>query len=62
MIKSGEFLGRLLGPLMKVGLPLIKNELMQLAKSVLITELIAASSADAGISGTTTLIISNQQM
>lgn len=62
MIKSGEFLGRLLGPLMKVGLPLIKNELMQLAKSVLITlELIAASSPDAGISGTT-LIISNQQM
>ena len=35
MIQSGEFLGRLLGPLLKTGLPLISNVLKPLAKSVL---------------------------
>ena len=51
MIQSGGFLGRLLGPLLKTGLPLIKNVIKPLAKSVLIPlGLIAASSAvDAGI-------------
>ena len=34
--QSGEFLGRLLGPLLKTGLPLMKNVLKPLAKSVLI--------------------------
>ena len=34
MIQSGEFLGRLLGPLLKTGLPLIKNVIKPLAKSV----------------------------
>ena len=34
---QGGFLGRLLGPLMKVGLPLMKNVLTPLAKSVLTT-------------------------
>ena len=34
--QSGEFLGRLLGPLLKTGLPLMKNALKLLAKSVLI--------------------------
>ena len=36
MIQSGGFLGRLLGPLLKTGLPLIKNIITPLAKSVLI--------------------------
>ena len=35
MIQSGGFLGRLLGPLVKTGLPLIKNVIKQFAKSVL---------------------------
>ena len=36
MIQSGGFLGRLLGPLLKTRLPLIKNVIKTLAKSVLI--------------------------
>ena len=36
MIQSGGFLRRLLGPLLKTGLPLIKNVNKPLAKSVLI--------------------------
>ena len=51
MIQSEGFLGRLLGPLLKTGLPLIKNLIKPLAKSVL-TPLgltAAASAADAGI-------------
>ena len=36
MIQSGEFLGRLLGPLQKTGLPLIKNVIKSLDKGVLI--------------------------
>ena len=36
MIQSGGFLGRLLGPLLKIGLPLISNVIKPLAKSVLI--------------------------
>ena len=51
MIQSGGFLGRLLGPLLKTALPLIKNAIKPLAKSVLIPlELTAAASVvDAGI-------------
>ena len=68
--KSGRFLGRLLGPLLKTGLPLIGNVFKPLAKSVLIPlRLTAAASAiDAAIyeemfgSGATTLIISNEEM
>ena len=74
MIQSGGFLGRLLGPLLKTGLPLIKNVIKPLAKSVLIPLGLtaAASAADVGIhkkllgSGhrpfSTTLIISNDEM
>ena len=71
MIPSGGFLGRLLGPLLKTGLPLIKNVGKPLAKSVLIPLGLtaAASAADAGIhkkilgSGNmTTLIISNNEI
>ena len=36
MIQSGGSLARLLGPLLKTGLPLIKNVIKPLAKSVLI--------------------------
>ena len=51
MIQSRGFLGRLLGPLLKAGLPLIKNVIKPLAKSVLIPLGLtaAASAADAGI-------------
>ena len=51
MIQSGGFLGRLLGPLLKSGLPLIKNVLKPLAKSVLIPLGLttAASATDVGI-------------
>ena len=36
IIQSGGFLSKLLGPLLKTGLPLIKNVIKPLAKSVLI--------------------------
>ena len=51
MIQSVGFLGRLLGPLLKTGLPLIKNVIKPLAKSVLIPLGLtaAASATDAGI-------------
>ena len=70
MIQSGGFLARLLGPLLKTGLPLIENVMTPLAKSLLIPLGLtaAASAADAGIyrkilgSGNTTLIISNKDM
>ena len=46
--QSGGFLGRLLGPLLKTGLPLMKNVLKPLAKTVLIPfGLTAASATDA---------------
>ena len=66
IIQSGGFLGSLLsklaGPLMKVAIPLAKNVLAPLGITA------AASALDAGIqkkihgSGTTTLIISNEEM
>ena len=71
MIQSGGFLGRILGPLLKAGLPLIKNVIQPLARSVLIPSGLtaAASAADAGIhkkilgSGDNiTLIISKDEM
>ena len=53
MIQSGGFLGKLLGPLLKTGLPLIKNVIKPLAKIILIplglTAAAAAAAADAGI-------------
>ena len=51
MIQSGGFLGRLLRPLLKIGLPLIKYVIKPLAKSVLIPFGLnaAASAADTGI-------------
>ena len=51
MIQSGGFLGKLLGPLLKTGLPLTKNVITPLAKSVLIPLGLTAgvSAADGGI-------------
>ena len=70
MIQSGGYLGRLLGPLLKTGLPLIKILIKPLARSVLIPLGLtaAASAADEGIhkkilgSVNTTLIISNEEI
>ena len=72
MIQSGGFLSRLLGPLLKTGLPLIKSVIKPLAKSVLIPLGLTAtaSAADAGIhkkilgsgDNSTTLIISNDEV
>ena len=48
--QSGGLLGRLLGPLLKTGLSLMKNVLKLVAKSVLIPlGLTAASATDAAI-------------
>ena len=51
MIQSRGFLGRLLGPLLKTGLPLRKNVIKPLAKTVLIPLGLttAPSAADAEI-------------
>ena len=49
MTQSGGFFGRLLGLLLKTGLPLIKNVIKPLAKSALIYLGLAASAAEAGI-------------
>ena len=70
MIQSGRFLGRLLGPILKTGLPLIKKVAKPLPASVLIPFGLtaAASAADVGKhkkisgSGNTTLIISNDEI
>ena len=76
MIQSGGFLDRLLGPLLKTGLPLIKNLIKPLAKSVLVPLGLttATSAVYAGIhkkilgsghnhpSHNTTLIISNDEI
>ena len=72
MIQSGGFLGRLLGPLLRTGLPPMKSVIKPLAKIVLVSLGLtaAASAADAGIhkkilgSGhnNTTLIISSHEM
>ena len=71
MIQSEGFLGKLLGPLLKTGLPLIKSVIKPLAKSVLIPLGLtaAASAADAGIhkkilgsGNNATLIISNNEI
>ena len=70
MVQSGRFLARLLSPLLKTELTLIKNVIKPLVKSVLIPLGLtaAALAADAGIhkkilgSRTTALILSNDEM
>ena len=51
MVQVGGFLGRLLGPLLKTGLPLMGNVLKPLTKSVLVLLglMTAASATDAAI-------------
>ena len=46
MIQSGGFLGRLLGPLLKTGLPLMKSVIKPLAKSFLIPLGLTAAELD----------------
>ena len=65
IIQSGGFLGKILGPLLKAGFPLLKSVIKPLG----LLGLTAASSAiDTGFqkkiygSGKTTLIISNEEM
>ena len=65
IIQSGGFLGKILSPLLKTGLPLLKSVIKPLG----LLGLIAASSViDAGVqkkiygSGTTTLVISSEKM
>ena len=65
IIQSGGFLGKILGPLLETGLPLLKSVIKPLG----LLGLTAASSAiDAAVqkkiygSGATTLIISNEEM
>ena len=69
--QSGGFLGRLLGPLLKNGLPLMKKVLKPLTKSDLIPLRLTAAAAsvtDAAIhkkifgSAITTLMIINEEM
>ena len=74
MIQSGGFVGKLLGPLLRTGLPLMKSVIKPLAKSVLVPLGLtaAASAADAGIhkkilgsghkNNNTILIILNDEM
>ena len=71
MIQSVRFSGKLLGPLLNTGLPLMKSVITSLAKSELIPLGLtaAASAADAGIhkkilgsGNNTTLIISNKDI
>ena len=71
MVQSGGFLGKLLGPLLKTGLPLMKSVITPLAKSILIPLGLtaAASAADTeihkktlGSGNNTTLIISNKDI
>ena len=70
IIQNGGFLGNLLGPLLKTELPLIKNVIKPLAKNFLIPLGLTIEAAAADVrkqkkilgSGTTTLIISNEEM
>ena len=63
--QSGGYLGKLLGPLLKTGLLLLKSVIKPLG---LLGLTVASSAIDAGIqkniyvSGATTLVISNEEM
>ena len=65
IIQSSGFLGKILGPLLKTGLPLLKLVIKPLE---LLGLTAASSTIDAGVqkkiygSGTTTLVISNEEM
>ena len=65
IIQCGGFLGKLLGPLLKTGLPLLKSVIKPLG---LLGLTVAFSAIDAGVqkkiygSGMTTVVISNEEM
>ena len=65
IIQSGGFLGKILGPLLKTGLPLLKSVIKPLG---LLGLTAAFSAIDGGVqkkiygSGTTTLVISSKEM
>ena len=65
IIQSGLFLGKILGPLLKAGLPLLKSVIKPLG---LLGLTVASSAIDVGVQkkisgpGTTTLVISNKEM
>ena len=65
IIQSGGFLGKILGPLLKTGLPLLKSVIKPLG---LLGLTVASSAIDAGVqkkiygSGKTILVISNEEM
>ena len=65
IIQSGGFLGKIFGPLLKTGLPLLKSVIKRLGLWCLTA---ASSAIDAGAqkkiygSGTTTLVNSNEEM
>ena len=65
IIQTGGFLGKLLGPLLKTGLPLLKSVIKPLGLLGLTS---ASSAIDADVqkkiydSATTTLLISNEEM
>ena len=65
IIQSGQFLGKIRGPLLKTGLPLLKSVMKPLG---LLGVTAASSAIDAGVqkkiygSGTTTLVISKEEM
>ena len=73
MIQSGGFIGKLLGPLLRTRLPLMKSVIKPLSKSVFVPLgiIAAASPADAGIhkkilgsghNNNTSLTVSNNEM
>ena len=67
MIQSGGFLCRLLGPLLKAGLPLMKNVINPLAKSILISLRLTTAALRLILkeilsSGSKTLKIANERM
>ena len=66
MIQSGGFLGKLLGklagPLMKVAMPLAKNILAPLGLSAVMSVIDGSIKIKMLVSGTTTLIMSNDEM
>ena len=66
MMQSGGFLGNLLsklaGPLMKVAMPLAKNVLALLALAAALSAIDGSIKEKMFGSGTTTLIISNDEM
>ena len=60
--QTGGFLGRLLGPLLKTGLPLMKSVLIPLGLTAAADPAIHKKTLGSGHNNNTTLIISNNEM